>query len=78
MASVLDIGVDLGTSAVKLLLVDGYNKVDYDTTFFRPGCYHTFEIRWYSDRLRENIARRTEAWLEAHEESGDRVIPAAA
>ena len=64
----------------KLLLVDGYDKFDYDTTFFKPGCYHTFEIRWYSDRLRENIARRTEAWLKANglEVSGDRVIPTAA
>ena len=30
-------------------------------------------------RLRDNIEERTRAWLEAHEEeSGDRVIPAAA
>ena len=62
----------------KLLLVDGYDRFDYDTTFFRPGCYHTFEIRWYSDCLRENIERRTRAWLEANGQSGDRVIPAAA
>ena len=64
----------------KLLLVDGYDRVDYDTSFFKEGCYHTFEIRWYSDMLRENIAERTRAWLEMYseEESGDRVIPAAA
>lgn len=64
----------------KLLLVKGYDVVDYDTSFFNEGCYHTFEIRWYSDFLRENIQERTEAWLKARseEESGDRVIPAAA
>jgi len=64
----------------KLLLVDGYDVVDYDTSFFKEGCYHTFEIRWYSDYLRDNIEERTRAWLEANEEeaSGDRVIPAAA
>lgn len=63
----------------KLLLVDGYDVVDYDTSFFNEGCYHTFEIRWYSDFLRDNIEERTRAWLETHEEeSGDRVIPAAA
>ena len=64
----------------KLLLVEGYDRVDYDTSFFNEGCYHTFEIRWYSDMLRENIAERTRAWLEenSEEESGDRVIPAAA
>ena len=49
--------------ATKLLLVDGYDVVDYDTSFFREGCYHTFEIRWYSDYLLENIEARTEAWL---------------
>lgn len=66
--------------ATKLLVVEGHDVVDYDTTFFNEGCYHTFEIRWYSDQLRENIEERTRAWLEAHseEESGDWVIPAAA
>jgi hypothetical protein len=66
--------------ATKLLIVSGYDRVDYDTSFFRPGCYHTFEIRWYSDYLRENIEERTRAWLEVNgrEESGDGVIPAAA
>lgn len=49
--------------ATKLLLVDGYDKVDYDTSFFKPGCYHTFEIRWYSDQLLQNIEERTLAWL---------------
>ena len=66
--------------ATKLLVVEGHDVVDYDTTFFNEGCYHTFEIRWYSDQLRENIEERTRAWLESHseEESGDWVIPAAA
>ena len=66
--------------ATKLLIVSGYDRVDYDTSFFRPGCYHTFEIRWYSDYLRENIEERTRAWMEENgrEESGDGVIPAAA
>ena len=66
--------------ASKLLIVEGYDKVDYDTSFFNEGCYHTFEIRWYSDFLRENIELRTKAWLEENgaEDSGDRVIPAAA
>ena len=49
--------------ATKLLLVDGYDRVDYDTSFFKPGCYHTFEIRWYSDQLLQNIEERTLAWL---------------
>ena len=66
--------------ATKLLIVSGYDRVDYDTTFFRPGCYHTFEIRWYSDRLRENMETRTRVWLQENglEESGDWVIPTAA
>ena len=64
----------------KLLIVDGYDRVDYDTSFFNEGCYHTFEIRWYSDMLRENMEERTRAWLEQNSEegSGDGVIPAAA
>lgn len=52
----------------KLLLVSGYDRVDYDTSFFNEGCYHTFEIRWYSDHLLRNIEERTDAWLEAHED----------
>ena len=52
--------------ATKLLLVDGYDRVDYDTSFFKEGCYHTFEIRWYSEYLLRNIAERTDAWLDAH------------
>ena len=66
--------------ATKLLLVEGHDVVDYDTSFFIEGCYHTFEIRWYSDQIRDNIEERTRAWLEANSEDelGDRVIPAAA
>ena len=63
--------------ATKLLLVDGYDRVDYDTSFFKEGCYHTFEIRWYSDFLRVNIAERTENWLEEREWSRNRVVAAA-
>ena len=64
----------------KLLLVSGYDRVDYDTSFFNEGCYHTFEIRWYSDYLLRNIEERTDAWLEAHEDYWlrNRVVAAAA
>lgn len=64
----------------KLLLVDGYDRVDYDTSFFNEGCYHTFEIRWYSDFLLRNIEERTAAWLEENEDYWlrDRVVAAAA
>ena len=66
--------------ATKLLLVDGYDRVDYDTSFFNEGCYHTFEIRWYSDFLLRNIEERTDAWLEAHEDYWlrNRIVAAAA
>ena len=65
--------------ATKLLLVDGYDRVDYDTSFFNEGCYHTFEIRWYSDFLLRNIEERTVAWLDEHEDYWlrNRVVAAA-
>ena len=48
----------------KLLLVDGYGGTGYAwKPYFQDGCYHTFEIRWYGDHLRENIAQRCEAYL---------------
>ena len=48
----------------KLLLVDGYEGTGYAwKPYFQDGCYHTFEIRWYGDHLRENIAQRCEAYL---------------
>lgn len=47
-----------------LLLVDGYTATSTAwEPYFLDGCYHTFEIRWYGDHLRENIARRCEAYL---------------
>ena len=50
--------------ATKLLLVDGYAGTGYAwKPYFKDGCYHTFEIRWYGDSLRENIAERCQAYL---------------
>ena len=47
----------------KLLLVDGYEGTGYAwKPYFQDGCYHTFEIRWYGDLLRENIAERCAAY----------------
>ena len=49
-----------------LLLVDGYEGTDNVLPpLFGKGCYHTFEIRWYSEVLRENIAERCRAYLSA-------------
>ena len=62
--------------ATRLLLVDGYDRVDYDTSFFNEGCYHTFEIRWYSDFLRANIMERCAAWFRQHSWLRNRVVPA--
>lgn len=51
----------------KLLLVDGYEGTGYALKpYFQDGCYHTFEISWYGDYLRENIARRCQSYLSAH------------
>lgn len=47
----------------KLLLVDGFEGTGYAwKPYFKDGCYHTFEIRWYGESLRENIALRCEAY----------------
>lgn len=47
----------------KLLLVDGFEGTGYAwKPYFEDGCYHTFEIRWYGESLRENIAERCEAY----------------
>ena len=47
-----------------LLLVDGYEGTGYALKpYFKDGCYHTFEIRWYGDHLKENIAERCKAYL---------------
>jgi hypothetical protein len=46
-----------------LLLVDGFEGTGYAwKPYFKDGCYHTFEIRWYGESLRENIALRCEAY----------------
>ena len=49
--------------ASKLLVVDGFEGTGYAwKPYFEDGCYHTFEIRWYGDSLRENIATRCDAY----------------
>ncbi len=51
----------------KLLLVDGFEGTGYAwKPYFKDGCYHTFEIRWYGESLRENIAERCAAYQAAH------------
>ena len=46
-----------------LLVVDGFEGTGYAwKPYFEDGCYHTFEIRWYGDSLRENIATRCDAY----------------
>ena len=51
----------------KLLLVDGFEGTGYAwKPYFKDGCYHTFEIRWYGESLRENIAERCEAYQVSH------------
>jgi len=48
----------------KLLLVEGYPHTDHAfPPYYGGGNYHTFELRWYADCLRENIARRSQAFL---------------
>ena len=48
----------------KLLLVDGFEGTGYAwKPYFKDGCYHTFEIRWYGDSLRENIKNRCQKYL---------------
>jgi len=52
----------------KLLIVDGFEGSGYAwKPYFNDGCYHTFEIRWYSDCLKENIATRCRAFLESRQ-----------
>ena len=51
-------------NASKLLLVSGYSRTDHAMPpYWNGGNYHTFEIRWYSDCLKENIALRTNKYL---------------
>ena len=48
----------------KLLLVDGFEGTGYAwKPYFKDGCYHTFEIRWYGDKLKENIKNRCQKFL---------------
>lgn len=48
----------------KLLLVDGFEGTGYAwKPYFKDGCYHTFEIRWYGASLRQNIADRCRNYL---------------
>lgn len=43
----------------KLLLVDGYKQTNHAfLPWFDGGNYHTFEIRWYTENLRENMQER--------------------
>lgn len=59
----LTVTLDPGT---KLLLVDGYESSSTAwEPYFQAGCYHVYEIRWYGDYLRENIAARCRAYLSA-------------
>ena len=45
------------------LLVDGYYEPDYILLpYFPDGCYHHFEILWYSDYLKQNIQDRVAAF----------------
>lgn len=49
--------------ATKLLFVEGFEGTGYAwKPYFKDGCYHTFEIRWYADCLRENIDERCVAF----------------
>ena len=52
-------------SETKLLLVDGFGDGVAWEPYFQAGCYHTYEIRWYGDLLKENIAARCAAYLAA-------------
>lgn len=46
------------------VLADGYTEPDYILLpYFPDGCYHHFEILWYSDNLCQNIQDRVQAYL---------------
>lgn len=50
--------------STRLLLVDGFTGTDYVLPLIgKEGNYHSREIWLYRKQLRENIARRTRAWL---------------
>lgn len=50
--------------ATNLLIADGYKRTDHAMLpLFGPGNYHTFEIRWYTPELRQNIQDRLDAFL---------------
>lgn len=53
--------------ATRLLIVDGFTGTDYVLPLIgKEGNYHSREIWLYREQLRENIARRTRAWLLNH------------
>lgn len=57
----LNVHVD---EASKLVFVDGFRGTDYVTPVVgREGNYHSREIWFYRDRLRENMALRVESFL---------------
>ena len=46
------------------MLVEGYTDTDYILPpYFQEGCYHHFEILWYSESVRRNMQDRWEAFL---------------
>lgn len=46
------------------MFVEGYTDTDYILPpYFQEGCYHHFEVLWYSDSVRDNIRDRVEAFL---------------
>lgn len=60
-ADTLTVRLDPST---RLLLVDGFTGTDYVLPLIgKEGNYHSREIWLYRNHLRENIARRTRAWL---------------
>ena len=51
--------------ATHLLLASGYERTDHAfPPYFNGGNYHTFEIRWYTPQLRQNIQDRLQAFLQ--------------
>lgn len=63
-ADTLTVSLDPST---RLLIVDGFTGTDYVLPLIgKQGNYHSREIWLYREQLRENIARRTSAWLHTH------------
>ena len=52
--------------ATRLLLVDGVTGTDYVLPLIgKEGCYHSREIWFYRNQLRDNIALRTARFMQA-------------